>query len=62
MISEPNHPPRALSGTRMVEYTTDVHVPLYIWMHPVRGSSGIVSPADIGTLTNLLPLQHANFD
>ena len=23
-----------LSGTRMVEYTTGVHVPLYIWMDP----------------------------
>ena len=24
----------SLSGTRMVEYTTAVHVPLYIWMDP----------------------------
>ena len=23
-----------LSGTRMVEYTTEVRVPLYIWMDP----------------------------
>jgi hypothetical protein len=25
-----------LSGTRMIEYTTDIHIPLYSWMDSVR--------------------------
>ena len=30
----------SLSGTRMVEYTTAVHVPLYIWMDPYADFEG----------------------